>query len=1268
MQIPTNIVTLPTSIPVQVQQNLTHCFNCLTNLVKQPALYFCFDCQSYYCKDCNSSVHKNFSGHNSKLISEIEKNPNLCLEHQKKYEKYCYEHCSLICPDCFESKCQNHKMKTESINDIFQKIIFPMKTSVNRNSVEQSIEYLELKKQNLERQKQINMSALNEMVIGLQKTGEQIKLQVDQKINQLIKFSKKLSFKDTKGINSILTKTTRELSLLKNNVNLVQHFQELILQNEIIEATKIGMTLNPKFQMNQNQNQNQNQSNQFVNSLPQYKLTFDREVVNMINKMDLKQTNKETIEIKNEQGLERIPQKQTPQNLSGYSGRVNEIFKIYLTGANLGNVWGSDIYTNDSSLSKSVVHAGLLRIGESGWVKVKILPGQKSYTGTTRNGITTSNYGNYGGSYQYIKTEKISEQIPQNQTPKNLLGYRNQNGKEFEIYLTGANSGNVWGSDIYTDDSSLSKSVVHAGLLRIGESGWIKVRILPGQQSYSGTTRNGITTSNYGSYRGSYQFLNKVKITRIPQNQTPTDLSSYRERNNEIFEIYLTGSDSGNVWGSDIYTDDSSLSKSVIHAGLLRIGESGWVKVKILPGKKSYSGTKRNGITTSNYGNYGGSYQYIKTERNGRIPQNQTPRNISRYRGRNNEIFKIYLTGANSGNVWGSDIYTDDSSLSKSAVHAGLLRIGESGWVKVKILPGKKSYTGTTRNGIKTSNYGNYSGSYQFLKKAKKTGITQIPQNQLTKNLSKYRGRMNEIFEIYLTGANSGSVWGSDIYTTDSSLFKSVVHAGLLRIGESGWVKVKILPGQQSYTGTTKNGITTSNYGNYHGSYQFIDQNICATNHADNIDTKKSKYVKIPQNQTPQTLSGYRGRNNEIFEIYLTGANSGNVWGSDIYTDDSSLSKSVIHAGLLRIGESGWVKVKILPGKKSYSGTKRNGIKTSNYGNYGGSYQYIKTERNGRIPQNQTPRNLSKYRGRNNEIFEIYLTGANSGNVWGSDIYTADSSLFKSVVHAGLLRIGESGWVKVKILPGKKSYSGTTKNGITTSNYGNYHGSYQFVDQNLRTTNTADNIDTKKPKYEKIPQNQTPQNLSGYRGRMNEIFKIYLTGANSGNVWGSDIYTDDSSLSKSVVHAGLLRIGESGWVKVKILPGQQSYTGTTRNGIKTSNYGNYHGSYQYIKTERNVKIPQNQTPTNLSKYRGRNNEIFEIYLTGSDSGNVWGSDIYTDDSSLSKSVVHAGKLCFEESGWVKVKILPGQQSYLGTTRNGITTSNYGNYSGSYQFI
>lgn len=62
-----------------------------------------------------------------------------------------------------------------------------------------------------------------------------------------------------------------------------------------------------------------------------------------------------------------------------------------------------------------------------------------------------------------------------------------------------AASGGVWGSDVYTADSRVCRAALHAGAM--GESGGkVRIRTVPGDSSYSGTTRNGVTTSSWGSY------------------------------------------------------------------------------------------------------------------------------------------------------------------------------------------------------------------------------------------------------------------------------------------------------------------------------------------------------------------------------------------------------------------------------------------------------------------------------------------------------------------------------------------------------------------------------------------------------------------------------------------------------------------------------------------------------------------------------------------------------------------------------------------------
>lgn len=66
--------------------------------------------------------------------------------------------------------------------------------------------------------------------------------------------------------------------------------------------------------------------------------------------------------------------------------------------------------------------------------------------------------------------------------------------------------------------------------------------------------------------------------------------------------------------------------------------------------------------------------------------------------------------------VWGTDVYTDDSSVCTAAVHMGLITRENGGTVRIQIAPGRESYTGTQRNGVRSSNYGRWSGSFVFVR------------------------------------------------------------------------------------------------------------------------------------------------------------------------------------------------------------------------------------------------------------------------------------------------------------------------------------------------------------------------------------------------------------------------------------------------------------------------------------------------------------------------------------------------------------------------
>ncbi len=66
-----------------------------------------------------------------------------------------------------------------------------------------------------------------------------------------------------------------------------------------------------------------------------------------------------------------------------------------------------------------------------------------------------------------------------------------------------------------------------------------------------------------------------------------------------------------------------------------------------------------------------------------------------------------------TGGVWGMDVYWEDSSICKAAMHAGVIE-SSGGKVTVVPLPGEDSYAGVERNGVDSRNWSKGKGSFGF--------------------------------------------------------------------------------------------------------------------------------------------------------------------------------------------------------------------------------------------------------------------------------------------------------------------------------------------------------------------------------------------------------------------------------------------------------------------------------------------------------------------------------------------------------------------------
>lgn len=91
---------------------------------------------------------------------------------------------------------------------------------------------------------------------------------------------------------------------------------------------------------------------------------------------------------------------EAPFNMNGLCDVTGAVFYFRVTGTTEGQIWGTDTYTRDSSLGAAAVHCGLLKPGEGKVLRVAVVPPQKSYEGTTRHGVTTSEYGEFPHAYR----------------------------------------------------------------------------------------------------------------------------------------------------------------------------------------------------------------------------------------------------------------------------------------------------------------------------------------------------------------------------------------------------------------------------------------------------------------------------------------------------------------------------------------------------------------------------------------------------------------------------------------------------------------------------------------------------------------------------------------------------------------------------------------------------------------------------------------------------------------------------------------------------
>lgn len=134
-----------------------------------------------------------------------------------------------------------------------------------------------------------------------------------------------------------------------------------------------------------------------------------------------------------------------------------------------------------------------------------------------------------------------------------------------------AAGGSVIGSMIYNDESSICKAAIHAGFLIAADGGEFIVVIANGEEKYESAFQNGIQSIGYGASARAITFKAAPKIVSISCDTNGQEAMFGGEVGTNYAVICPKDCtfESHEVYGTDVYADESKICQAAIHAGLM---------------------------------------------------------------------------------------------------------------------------------------------------------------------------------------------------------------------------------------------------------------------------------------------------------------------------------------------------------------------------------------------------------------------------------------------------------------------------------------------------------------------------------------------------------------------------------------------------------------------------------------------------------------------------------------------------------------------------
>lgn len=330
--------------------------------------------------------------------------------------------------------------------------------------------------------------------------------------------------------------------------------------------------------------------------------------------------------------------------------------------------------------------------------------------------------------------------------------------------------------------------------------------------------------------------------------------------------------------------------------------------------------------------------------------------------------------------------------------------------------------------------------------------------------------------------------------------------------------------------------------------------------------------------------------------------------------------------------------------------------------------------------------NLVAYRGHPGmQLLVRCPAGGTPGTVWGTDLYSDDSSVCTAAAHSGRVSFAQGGEVRVLVLAGAGVYTGSARGGVSSASYGAWPGSFVLLEgpaPGLTATPTPPAAPAPAPAVQFQPGVPTEvswsTNATSVRGRVGQRFvAVCPPGGAAGTVWGTEAYTDDSSVCTAAVHAGRLTLAQGGVVTFWAHPGRGRYAGSSALGVSTQPWERaWAGSFAFspevgpeppppVGPRGSVAIAWEDT---AERWRNTQRDVLLFCPPNGSAGNVWGTALYSDDSSVCTAAVHAGRLTFEQGGLVRLRPAAGRSHYAGTLQHGVESSAWEDFPGSFVLL